>query len=1014
MRIAIQDCWPNLPENAEKEFIARFRIACAKLGLDSRAVVTSDDIHAYDPDVVLISHEFGRKLTKYPTVGLIWSPLEFFRRDPYRVKSILSYDGYLAGSEGIREFLSDLQAGLPVEKPISESIFLPTTYTTDLQAFEQAREPSLTYIGVHWDGHRHRKLFERLVEQELITCYGPKASWEYIAGAYGGYVPFDGRSLIQTIAKHGLALCIHKMEHRKANTPSMRIFETCAVGGLPICDEIPFARAHLKDFAFFIDTDERYPNIVAQLKDIVEWARAHPKEVAERGRAAKEWFDRNWSLEAKIESALLPLLAEVKTSGKFTCGKPSAGAPRDLACDVVIRTGGRDISFPRRAIESVRAANSEEFPLRILLVDYKGRADVEQLAREAAGDGLEIEYVRSPGTGFRSTALWDGLGRATAPFVAHLDDDDTIYPNHYRQLFEAFNKRPDAKLCYSGVVRIEDEEGFYFDPPNFAGAGGRLIPERRDLHFLESYSLLRLMKFDNFIQSNTWMARTSYLQSKLGPDPKLLVAEDVYLYLLCAADGPLTFTGSPTAAWHWRSRTTDNSMTNVPQAVWQHHARRVQDRLRSIPFPMSRTFGELLDSDLSGFAISDTIVEPRKDGLDLERRAEGGFEIACYAELEGFHEPEKEGLWTRSKIATMALRISDRAAANGGVLRLCVGGTFDEEQVQRFTVSILGGSSASFHAVNWKTREIELPFPSAAAPFVVLEFTCESLRSFSQPARDLGVFVKTIEVQPATGSSLVDDEPEPQRLRSQNGLAAGPLALRTKGSMGVTANGQGVLLIGSANELNVYHLPENRGFSGSVSYRCNWLMFLQQRPWTDVELEVAARGEKYAEPAIKLNVEERVELGPFFTTEDTDYQHIDMTVVPSARHSPSRTPLFMRLQRHGAHLYLEVRESYGASWKPLHMIGRRQQDSHGSYVRANINDFRAAVFNPDAAADAPAAVQLAADILRAFLCRAALAIYTEAPGRKREFLTRCVHALAEPLHAGATPQPAAVSRMIES
>ena len=54
MRIAILDSWPNLPENAEREFLARFEIACANVGIECNIVVTSDDICACDPDVVLV------------------------------------------------------------------------------------------------------------------------------------------------------------------------------------------------------------------------------------------------------------------------------------------------------------------------------------------------------------------------------------------------------------------------------------------------------------------------------------------------------------------------------------------------------------------------------------------------------------------------------------------------------------------------------------------------------------------------------------------------------------------------------------------------------------------------------------------------------------------------------------------------------------------------------------------------------------------------------------------------
>ncbi len=51
---------PNLEENAEKEFIARFIKACDNINVKGFRVVTSDDIYKCEPDFVLVTHEFSR------------------------------------------------------------------------------------------------------------------------------------------------------------------------------------------------------------------------------------------------------------------------------------------------------------------------------------------------------------------------------------------------------------------------------------------------------------------------------------------------------------------------------------------------------------------------------------------------------------------------------------------------------------------------------------------------------------------------------------------------------------------------------------------------------------------------------------------------------------------------------------------------------------------------------------------------------------------------------------------
>ena len=79
MRIAVINSFPNRPNTAEREFIERFHIACNAIKIDCATVTTSDEIVDARPDLVLATHEFSRKLTQFPTLGLIWSPLSFFR-----------------------------------------------------------------------------------------------------------------------------------------------------------------------------------------------------------------------------------------------------------------------------------------------------------------------------------------------------------------------------------------------------------------------------------------------------------------------------------------------------------------------------------------------------------------------------------------------------------------------------------------------------------------------------------------------------------------------------------------------------------------------------------------------------------------------------------------------------------------------------------------------------------------------------------------------------------------------
>lgn len=87
------------------------------------------------------------------------------------------------------------------------------------------------------------------------------------------------------------------------------------------------------------------------------------------------------------------------------------------------------------------------------------------------------------------------------------------------------------------------------------------------------------MRFDNFIQSNTWPARRSVLQGKDFEDPKLVVVEDVFLYLLFLGQGNFLFSWKTTANWHWRSTSSDNSMM-MDDRYWMESIERVKLRTR--------------------------------------------------------------------------------------------------------------------------------------------------------------------------------------------------------------------------------------------------------------------------------------------------------------------------------------------------------------------------------------------------------------------------------------------------
>lgn len=593
MLIALTDSFPNSEQNAEKEFIRRFKAVAERAGHSAIEVTTSDDILDCKPDFVLCMHEFSPKLTPYTTIGVMWSPPAFSRNDPYRLRCIRSYDGYLVGSNEVRLFLEDLEFPSGVSKPKSDFRFLPVAQE---RPFEDCTRRTLAYLGIHWDGARHGDVIDTLIERNLITVYGPPQSWSRLTSGYGGFIPFDGVAVYETLGSHGMALCLHRDEHRLADTPSQRLFEAAAAGCLIVADEMSFTREVLGDNALYVDLSKPAQIAAETIARHVRWATANPDRASEMARRAHAILNREYSLE-KLFAKTCEFAETVKRSSEaareFVRGhRFGADTPADQpGVDVIIRCGGRSMDFLKRSLGSLEAQTVG--PLRAILVDFKGRSDIEAFAREARVANVTIKYVQAPDNGKRSTALWTGLAEVSAPFFAVLDDDDYLMPEHFCGLLNTALHNPDASFIYSGVIRVEENTGYYHAAPNFNGPRGRVILEKRNLTWLDDFNI-REVFHNNFICSHTWIAKSELLRDlRVMVDPLLQYAEDVYLYLMLAAKTRFVCSNQATAYWNWRSAERDNSMFQGGTDAWMECAERTGVRLGHLTFAKGVTLQDI-------------------------------------------------------------------------------------------------------------------------------------------------------------------------------------------------------------------------------------------------------------------------------------------------------------------------------------------------------------------------------------------------------------------------------------
>lgn len=559
MRITVLNAWPNLEYSAEREFIARLKLACLNLGWTCIEAVSSDDIIGANADCVLVTHEYSPKLTHIPTIGLLWSPPSYFCRDPLRVRNVLSYDGCLAGGESVREYLGDLLFSTRKKTPVSDFDFLPTAQITEFRQ-PNLNSPSLFYTGVHWDGKRHERLIRRLRARLPISFYGDPAKWARYGKAYKGRIPFDGTSIFGEINTAGVALCLHRAEHLQAGIPSMRIFEAAAACAVIITEDSSFAKRHFGESVLYVNQDANETDKADEIIGHFNWVRSHPDKALNLVAQAHAIFIQHFALETLL-GRLPDFLRQVNRTGCFLQDNCSYTEPK---VEAIVRIGGRELSLVQRCLDSLAAQHHAN--LGLILVSYSDVSGIDDLLIKYEARFTSIKQIASEPTGFRSTSLWDGMRVVDGDYFCNLDDDDTIHPNHLSSLVSLLNTHKDFDVAYSGCVQVQDEQGHYYQQVNFRGPIGLRIKENRALRFFDPFNMQRMLHLENFVVSNAWLARKSVLSiDGILEDPKLIVAEDVYLYQFFLRRGDFLFSWRATANWHWRSTSKDNSTISVTQ-----------------------------------------------------------------------------------------------------------------------------------------------------------------------------------------------------------------------------------------------------------------------------------------------------------------------------------------------------------------------------------------------------------------------------------------------------------------
>lgn len=315
-RFAIVKLWPEI-KTAEDECIARLKIAAATLGLECFEILADgrllDDpdqiISKNDVDFVLHLHYDTPKYYDAFSFVALWNPIQFYHEWGYSrtSRNLLSHDDFVS----CRSSAADDQVGRLVRKVATH---LPPFFNlyhsvTDIVHTPSLGEHKLFYAGINWDAlgggkSRHQELLKRLDKSDILRIYGPTIFqgvkvWQGYA-SYVREIPFDGISMIDEIAKAGIALVLSSKAHKDSELMSNRLFESVAAGALVICDENNFAKKYFGDSLLYIDTRCSVEEIFETIEEHIVWVKANPEKALAMVAKAQEIFRQEFALKKNL------------------------------------------------------------------------------------------------------------------------------------------------------------------------------------------------------------------------------------------------------------------------------------------------------------------------------------------------------------------------------------------------------------------------------------------------------------------------------------------------------------------------------------------------------------------------------------------------------------------------------------------------------------------------------------------------------------------------------------------
>lgn len=315
-RFAIVKLWPKI-KTAEDECIARIKSAARKLGVECIEVHANgahidDENQSVDHsnvDFVLHLHYDTPKLYDAFSIVALWNPTGFYHEWGYyrTSRNLTTHDDFIscssqAADDHVARMIRHSGTHLPPQFKLYHT-------TPEIVYPPSLGDGKLFYVGINWEAigggkSRHQDVLKNLDGTGLLRIYGPEIFQNTrVWAGYKSYVkeiPFDGITMIDEIAKAGIALVLSSQAHKDSGLMSNRLFEGVAAGALVICDENPWAKTHFGDSLLYIDTRAGAVQITQKIRQHIEWAQANPEQALAKIADAQTRFKAHYNLIRNI------------------------------------------------------------------------------------------------------------------------------------------------------------------------------------------------------------------------------------------------------------------------------------------------------------------------------------------------------------------------------------------------------------------------------------------------------------------------------------------------------------------------------------------------------------------------------------------------------------------------------------------------------------------------------------------------------------------------------------------